>query len=195
MLTAQKSTLSTYSLSTLLLASAFSASAVTARPIWDPPKIYPKQSIFKEPSKLAEVAETNVGIVEPVGKAGFVAPKERAVRTLRSYHPGNPLGDTSISSNPDHIEVAEQIIQSLPAGFPIPWVNRNDDGEVGLYWDDNDAYADIDIDVEGKISFYSKLRSTGEEQFISEITPEEFTAKWAHQHLALLLPKTLNPTA
>lgn len=184
----QKSTMSTYALSTLLFASAMSCAA-TAKPLWNPPRIEPKQSIYSDPAELAANAETNIGIVEPIGSAAFISPKERALRTLWSYDPSNPLGDTTIVTNVGHIQLAEQIIQSLPAGFPIPWMNRNDDGEVGLYWDDDDAYADIDIDSDGVISFYSKLRSTGEEQFLPEISIDEFNPAWAHEHLALLLHK------
>ena len=190
MQTMQKSTLSTYSLSAMVLLSAMTNPAATAAPLWNPPKIEPKR-IFAEPLDItASIAETNIGIAAPVGDATFIAPKERALRALQLYHPDNPLGDTSIVTNPLHIEVAKGIIHSLPAGFPIPWVNRNDDGEVGLYWDDDDAYADIDIDADGQISFYSKLRSTGEEQFIAGIALADFTPDWAGQHLELLTRKT-----
>lgn len=185
----QKSTLSTSALSTILFASAVSFSAVTAKPLWTPPRIEPKQNFFTEPVEFAAVAETNIGIAEPIGAATYVSPKDRALLTLSSYAPGHPAGDTSITTNLEHIKIAEGIIDSLPAGFPIPWVNRNDDGEVGLYWDDDDAYADIDIDLEGSISFYSKLRSTGEEQFLSNIALSDFVPSWAQTHLALLLHK------
>jgi hypothetical protein len=188
MQTQQKSTLSTYALSAFLFASAMSCSATTAKPTWTPPTIQPKQKSYVEP-ELVATAETNVGVAERTGSAEYIAPKERALRALKSYHPDNPLGDTTIRTNPDHIAIAVQIVQSMPSGIPIPWVNRNDDGEVGLYWDDNDAYADVDIDSEGIISFYSKLRSTGEEEFLSEIAPSEFTSAWAYQHLAILLHK------
>jgi hypothetical protein len=184
----QKATLSTYA-STFLFASAMSCSAATAKPLWTPPKIEPKQSFYREPTGFIVLPETDVGIVKPVRDITYVAPKERVLRTLWSYEPGNPYGDTSILTNRDHIILAEQIINSLPAGFPIPWANRNDDGEIGLYWDDNDAYADIDIDADGSISFYSKLRSTGQEDFIPNIVPSEFTAEWAKTHLALLIHK------
>jgi hypothetical protein len=191
MQSAQRSTLSTYALSSFLLASAMSGSAVTAKPLWNAPKFEPKQSFFSEPAEYTAVAETNVGIAAPVGSAEYVAPKDRALRTLRSYDPSNPLGDTSITTNREHIDIAVRIVQSLPAGIPIPWVNRNDDGEVGLYWDDDDAYADIDIDADGSISFYSKLRSTGDEEFLSDVPLKDFNAGWAQKHLTLLLPKLL----
>jgi len=194
MLAAHKSTLSTHALSTILLASVVVCSGATAKPAWTPPKFEPRQSNFSEPTKTM-AAETNMPIVKPIGDVAFLSPKNRAIRTLQSYHPENPLGDISINTNPDHIEIAQSIIQALPSGFPIPWVNRNDDGEVGLYWDDDNAYADIDIDGEGGISFYSKLRSTGDENFVDEIALEEFDQRWISDHLSLLLKKSAETIA
>jgi hypothetical protein len=184
----QRSTLSTYALSTILMAaSAMAATAVTASPRWEPPKIERKPVSSKRLEY--DVAETNIAIAEPVGTAAFVSPRDRTIRVLHSYDPRNPQGDTSIQSNPEHIAIAERIISSLPAGYPIPWANRNDDGEIGLYWDDDDAYADIDIDADGAISFYSKLRSTGEENFLSDIDISDLSRDWANENLSLLLRK------
>lgn len=190
MQTFNTSTLSTHALSTLLFASVMVGTVATAKQTWTPPKIEPRQNSFGKPAKLTTVAETNIAIAEPIGEVAFLSPKDRTIRTLRNYHPENPLGDVSITSNPDHIEMAKQIVLALPAGFPIPWANRNDDGEIGLYWDDNDAYADIDIDSEGGISFYSKLRSTGEEDFVEAVALEDFDQKWISDHLSLLLKKS-----
>jgi hypothetical protein len=184
----QRSTLSTYALSTVLMAaSAMGASAATASPRWEPPKIE-RKPVFGKPFEYA-IAVTNIAIAAPVGNTAFVSPKDRTLQVLRSYHPENPKGDSSITTNPEHIALAERIVNSLPAGYPIPWANRNDDGEVGLYWDDNDAYADIDIDAEGSISFFSKLRSTGEEDFVSDIDIFDLNRDWANKHLSLLLRK------
>ena len=59
---------------------------------------------------------------------------------------------------------------------------RDDEGQIGMYWDDKDLYADINIDGESKFSFFSRKRSTRQEVFLDELHPDDLNIAWFSKH-------------
>lgn len=167
-----------------LVASVTAGTEVTARPLWEAPKIETKSANMA--FELDMPVATSILIATPVNGLPFTTPKDRVIQTLESYAPGHPAGDPSISSKLEDIATAIAVIQTLPSGIPIPTVMRNDDGEIGMFWDNNDAYVDINIDSDGSLSLFSRVRSTGKEDFFCNINVDDVNADWAHKHLAAL---------
>jgi len=128
--------------------------------------------------------------------AGLVAPamlplvftslKEALFAELESYAPGHPAGDPGIASSVDDIAAAISLIRALPSGIPLPVLMRNDEGRLGMYWDNDDVYVDIDIDGGGTLSLFSRMRSSGAEQFLRGVAVDQVDAAWAYLHLGAL---------
>lgn len=85
------------------------------------------------------------------------------------------------------IDLAYKIICAIPDDIQLPTLMYDEDGKLGMYWNRKDPYADLEIDEDGSVSFFSKVRSTGWEEYHEGINPAEITADWAHKHLSLML--------
>ena len=119
-------------------------------------------------------------------ESAIVSLKERLYTELIAYLPEHPRGDSSIISSEEDVVTAIRLIRSLPAGIPLPSLMRNDDGEIGMYWDDGDVYLDINIEPAGIFSMYSRIRTTGGEGFIDGINIDEIDRKWVLENLSVL---------
>jgi len=106
---------------------------------------------------------------------------------LISFHPEYFGGDPGITSKVDHIITAVEFIAAIPAYIPNPILMRNDEGQIGMYWDNDDAYVDISIDEDSSISLFSKVRSTDAEKFISNVNIAEIDNEWMLNNLGSLL--------
>lgn len=115
-----------------------------------------------------------------------VSPKESIFNELLSYAPGNANCGNEVTTNTKHIITAMIFIEDLPLDIPLPTPMRNDQGDIGMYWDNDDAYIDINIDGENALSIYTRIRSTGEEKFIDNIALESINSNWAYEHLSAI---------
>lgn len=112
--------------------------------------------------------------------------KERLYASLIRFLPALYKGDPAAASTEEDIVTAIRLIRSLPSGIPLPKIMRNEDGEIGMYWDDDDVYIDVNIEAGGKLSLFSRVRSANEERFVSEIDVNDLNAEWAREHLSSL---------
>jgi len=67
-------------------------------------------------------------------------------------------------------------IKSIPSGIPTPKPMLSDSGELGLYWDVDQVFADLELESNGQFSFF--IRKKGEEateKFIDGIDVENLT--------------------
>lgn len=168
---------------TMLLVSAFSlAVAGTQRPKWEDgfnPAASNSTLLISPPaapnSQLAIVQE------QP---ALSLTPKERLFGQLMSYIPDG-TEDPTIEpvSEIEHILVANQFLRLLPGSFPLPTLMRNDEGEIGMYWDNDDTYIDMDIKSGNTFSLYVRVRSTKFKEFNQEISIEDVNADWFAKNL------------
>jgi len=168
---------------TMMLVSAFSlAVAGTQRPKWENgfnPTTSNSTLLISPPaapsSQMALVQE------QPVIS---LTPKERIFGQLMSYIPdGTEDPDIEPVSQIEHILVANQFLRLLPGSFPLPTLMRNDEGEIGMYWDNDDAYIDMDIKSENTFSLYVRVRSTKFKEFIEDISIEDVNANWFAENL------------
>lgn len=175
--------------STFFLIASFTAgTATTARPRWEAPKIEAKSP--HTPLVLRMPVPTSILVAPTAAKPQpFATLKDRLLVELQSFVPGHPKGDPGIVSNEDDIRTASDFIKILPGGIPLPTLMRNDDGHIGMYWDNDDAYIDINIDHGSTLSLFSRIRSTGEETFIPSIPLASTTPDWAFENLAALVHK------
>lgn len=188
--------------STLIIAS-FVAVTATARPRWDPPRVMGKEpdsiTLVETPPQIirtltapARLPSTLVTETVPPDEIPFYSLKEILIKEINAYKPDYPGSDPGIVSNIDDIETALSFIQKLPSGIALPVLMRSDDGQIGMYWDNDNAYIDINIDPGSTLSLFSRARSTGKETFIDNIPISAIDAHWAFEHLGLLTkPHTL----
>lgn len=79
-------------------------------------------------------------------------------------------GEDSEPAHSTHIDAAIAILRLLPAGIPLPKPMLSSDGEVGLYWKNNNFLADAVIEDEKHFSlFIRSLKSGNKEVFIPSI--------------------------
>ncbi|RJF98993.1 hypothetical protein D3871_11095 [Noviherbaspirillum saxi] len=108
--------------------------------------------------------------------------------SFAKLEPGWDGADSVVPASQD-IEAALDFVLSMPPVLPLPKAMLSASGELGLYWDDNDIYIDIAFEPEGKISIYSKIRSTGKEKFYDSIDTTSINSNWYFDTLGdLLIP-------
>lgn len=172
--------------STIVLVASMFAGAASTRSSWDVPLIgMPVPAYIAEPLIKTSTAQT----VSPTetSSAQVQSGKEILYRQLATYLPGHKAADPTIISKSEDIFVALQFIRMLPSYVTLPTLMRNEDGEIGMYWDDNDVYVDINIDENSTLSLYSRIRSSGAETFIDEVHVDELTAQWAQENIERLI--------
>lgn len=134
-------------------------------------------------NQLPQVAPTHIPLVTTSRTSAHAAAQERAIDRLNSYLPTNPLGDISIRSNPDHVATAIAFINFLPPEISVPSIMRTEEGDIGMYWDIDDAYADIRVEVDGSLSLFCHVRSLDVDTYLNDISITQLTHDWARLHL------------
>lgn len=86
-------------------------------------------------------------------------------------------GESSVTRSEDVVR-ALAFVEALPGGLPLPKTMRGSSGEIGLYWDTKEAYADINFDEDGTISVYTRERGSEKEAFLDGFSPETVTNTW-----------------
>lgn len=86
-------------------------------------------------------------------------------------------GVGSYSARRDDIDRAIVLVNGLPEGImnPVPMIFA--DGGIGLYWDDDVRYVDIEFEV-GCISVYTRDRVTGVEQYRELLDCSDMSKFW-----------------
>jgi hypothetical protein len=97
-------------------------------------------------------------------------------------------GQGSVTPSGNDLDRAARFAESLPSGLPLPRPMVSGGGEVGLYWDDESAYADIQFEPEGTISLYVRNRVTGQERFFDGVHAESLKSAWYFDALSPLVP-------
>lgn len=165
--------------STLMLAASISlGAAATQRPKWED-TIAPATP----PTTIVHPVEkrTIVRAIAPQTKKDVVAssPKERLFAQLLSYIPvGTEDPEVEPVSDLEHILVANQFLRELPGSIPLPTLMRNDDGRIGMFWDNDDTYIDLDVESNSTFSLYTRVRSTGERKLIENIDINTLSSAW-----------------
>jgi hypothetical protein len=118
--------------------------------------------------------------------------KEKLYAELIRYLPGATGSDPEIISREEEVVTCIRFIRSLPAGIPLPSLMRNSEGDIGMYWDDGEVYADINIEPKGKLSLFTKVRSSQIESFLENQDIDFIDPAWAFSNLKILVePRAL----
>ena len=73
-------------------------------------------------------------------------------------------GANSVAPAQSHIRAAIKLFRSLPAGVPLPRPMVSDNGEIGLYWNNEQWLADAVIEDEVHFSLLVRSRSGCEQE-------------------------------
>lgn len=166
-------------ISTIALATSMAVTAVSgsAAPVWKAPKVRHSAAQDNAAGSFAPLLQ----MPSTIADVSTVA-KQKMFAELLTFFPGDPAGDPGIESRPEEIITAIKIIRAIPDDLPLPTLMRDDEGQIGMYWDDRDFYADINIEGESQFSFFSKKRSTKQEFFLDEVYPSELSPAWFNKH-------------
>lgn len=186
-------------LSTLMLVASFLvAPAATSRPRWEknhdernvimpvvPPTTLDTGSEF---STQRLVLGASIG-QELTGFQAFPDRKNSLYERLAAFRPSDDQKIHTVLSKEVDINNAVYFVEMLPSGIPLPTLMRSDEGEIGLYWDTNEAYIDVNFDQDGTLSLYSRSREDGQEVFVENINITDLDATWAYETLSALATK------
>jgi hypothetical protein len=99
-------------------------------------------------------------------------------------------GVGSVSACQKSIDAALYFVGKIPSGLPLPSAMLSYTGEVGLFWDAESGYADINFTSDGYSSFFSRTYN-GQEYFQESLANASFTREWFFQVLgAVSAPNT-----
>lgn len=120
----------------------------------------------------------------------FASSKQNVTKDeLRSY--GQLTADWdgfgAVAPQQDHIVQAMKIVDHLPPGFAVPKPMLSSAGEIGLYWDEKQAYADISIEENGLAAVFLKTKGANKnEEFWDGLSIDVLSAEWFVEHLPSL---------
>jgi hypothetical protein len=174
---------------TMALVAAVTLAATTHRPKWED-QLLPEQSstVLVLPKREA----TSVPLIDrrggmTVGQAGSSL-KEKLYQELMTFI---PTGEEDPSIEPvskvEEILAANDFLQKFPGSIPLPTLQRNYEGHIGMYWDNDVVYIDVDIDSGSTMSLYAREQSTSKQLFIEEIQLDQIDADWLEVHIGKVL--------
>jgi hypothetical protein len=173
-----------------LVAVVSIVAASTHRPRWEEllqAEITPSTMIVTPPRL------TTVPLIErrspAVTSSGLVSgPKDRLFQELMTFFPN---GDEDASLEPvskiDEILAANELLRKLPGSISLPTLMRNDSGHIGMYWDNDVVYLDIDVDTGSTVSLYARNIETGEHSLLEDISIEQIDTQWFDEHIGKAL--------
>lgn len=187
-------------LSTLMLVASFLvAPAATSRPRWE--RNHNERNVIipvVPPTTLDTAGEfttqrlvlgTSSIAQEFTGLKAYPDRKNSLYERLAAFRPSDNQTTHTVLSKEVDINNAVCFVEKLPSGIPLPTLMRSDEGEIGLYWDTNEAYIDVNFDQDGTLSLYSRSREDGQEVFVENINITDLDATWAYENLSALATK------
>lgn len=96
-------------------------------------------------------------------------------------------GPDSFGPKPEDIANAQTLLSRIPAGMPLPKSMIASSGSIGLYWNTELAFADIEIEGNGRFSLFTRKKiGTQEETFHDDESTNTVTPAWLAERLAIL---------
>lgn len=111
----------------------------------------------------------------------------RAEIELLASQPEGWDGEGSRAATRASREAAEQFLETLPSGIPLPVPMMTHRGEIEFYWDLPTGYADMSFDANGSGSFFARGLD-GTESFIDHMQAGETHTKEFGCLLASIAP-------
>lgn len=184
--------------STLVLVAAFLAPAtLTRRLIWEANSNISNAAKFIDEKHTAIALLPGVPtpvtrlVVHKVEQALTLSNREQLKREMKSYSLlSSGWGDANSAIPTSHsMEITLLLIDKLPARLPLPRPMLSHNGELGLYWDLQQGYAELGIERDGLVTFFSResngIERTEENLSIASISPAWFWEAIGHLDAAL----------
>lgn len=112
--------------------------------------------------------------------------KFRLIAELTSYGKRAPNWDGEGAEAPLAGDVAGALkfLETYPAGFQLPRTMLYSAGDVALYWEKGDGYADLEFYM-GEASLYTNSAASmyNEDELIAALVVEELTPSWVEAEL------------
>jgi hypothetical protein len=106
-------------------------------------------------------------------------PKSALLSKLLKFMPAEYGGMQGLSTKIEDVVLAMNLVSTLPNYIPLPQLMCSEEGQIGMYWDIDDVYADLNIETDGTMSVYTRVRSTDVETYHEDVTD----AKAVYEHL------------
>lgn len=96
-------------------------------------------------------------------------------------------GQDSFGPKPEDILTAQGLLLWIPAGLPLPKAMIASSGSIGLYWNTELAFADIEIEGNGRFSLFTRQKTGAQEEtFHDDESTNALTPAWLAERLAIL---------
>ena len=87
----------------------------------------------------------------------------------------------------EDVLAAYAFIKKIVTEFRVkpPALMFGDDGSVGMYWDDDEYYVDVEVErCVGILTIYTRARTVTTAQHFSTFKTEDIDQKWVDVHLS-----------
>ena len=172
--------------STLIFAAAFLVPAASTRRLaWEvntkvaPEIVHVEESYTFKPLLPGVSAPSTNHVLYKPDSVPTISTREQLKRETKAYSSLKSGWDGPNSALPSAIsmDIALRLIDGVPSRLPLPRPMLSFDGELGLYWDLRHGYAELGIERDGRISFFSR-DSAGQERFDETLTPALLNQAW-----------------
>jgi hypothetical protein len=101
----------------------------------------------------------------------------KSIEAYRDFHPGWDGGTAEVPSAID-IDDAITFLGLLKFGTPLPQSMISSSGTIGLYWDQADKYADLELEGNGAASLFISQKDSLQppvlhEFLLTDVTPDQ----------------------
>lgn len=172
-------------LSTVILLASFAGlPATTSRNILTEKRerAYSQIATLPQGFVLTSPGFASAGLSLERSKAGKLSHMSNVAITLAGYEnlEDGWDGEGSVKPESESIKQAITFVSSIPSAIPLPKAMLSSDGQIGLYWDTEDKYADINFDADGSISLYvrDETGANMRESYVAGANPAYLDNAW-----------------
>jgi hypothetical protein len=144
-----------------------------------------KPQITSENGWLSTIcSETTVNLIP--NNAASIAPIDLVRSELIMYGSMEEGWDGPETKLPvsSHIDDAIFFLNHLPAGIPLPTPMLSSSGEVGLYWNRENAFSDIVFEGDGRFSLFVRhKKAPHQERFVEDVLLSNIGPEWLIEQL------------
>lgn len=163
-----------------LIELGIAATIATASPSWGwdiIPAYYSNQTIEKNTTDVIVSTRVETNIISKELTNVAVSGYDLLKMDLKRYSLLNDEWDGKYSKAPSEIAInaAIQFIDKLPPGISLPKSMLSSNGEVGLYWDIENIYADIAFEENEIVSIFLRQRNQNDNEIFIELSATEIT--------------------
>lgn len=137
--------------------------------------------------KCAEADHVPSTVSVPVN-LGIEPANVRLLELIGSYEllPVGWDGEAGLPASKQQIAAAKAFLDKLPAGIPLPSPQIAPTGAVGLYWDVNGVYADLEFNGDDSLDLYIRPSPDADSMFLEGVKIADVSEAWCWENLGYL---------